>query len=597
MLHIQCPMMKEHSQKEIEKLTKNGYKQADDDELNELRRLLFGVDPTKLNKIYERLDNPQITAEDISRLLPEAVILRTMQDKNLSEAIVPTVEQAIHTSVRQDLNILSDAIFPIIGSASRKAIGTALDEMLQSLNQTLEHSLSPQSFKWRLEARQTGKSFAEVVLLRTLIYRVEQVFLIHKETGLLLQHVVGSQVAVQDPDLVSAMLTAIQDFIKDSFKVQQGDTLQSLEFGELTISIQEGPVAILACIIRGNAPQQLRLIFQQVLEKIHLKLDQELNSFTGETEQFTASKPYLEVCLESQYKLPKKKNYIYAWTFLGIITFAVGIWGFFAIKNEIRWKGFVNKLNSQPGIVVLQAGRQHGKYFISGMRDSSGVDPNMLMTQADLNPKTVITEWKPYLSLEPPFVLKRAKDLLQPPQTVSLKVDERGILYVSGSAKREWILELRKLWRFIPGVSQLQEKNLVDLELSKLEEYKKQIEKQMPFFVQGTTEFLPNQESKLQNLVITVQKLLDLAKNIDKDVRIQIVGHTDTTGTEQTNILLSQARANKILSYLSSAGINTKNFRALGVGSTVPLNGGNVQTKESLRRVSFEVLLDEGKTR
>ncbi|NJM53355.1 MAG: hypothetical protein HC846_08145 [Blastocatellia bacterium] len=55
--------------------------------------------------------------------------------------------------------------------------------MVQSLNQSLEHSISPKGLRWRIEAWQTGKSFAEVVMLNSLIYRVEEVFLIHRETG------------------------------------------------------------------------------------------------------------------------------------------------------------------------------------------------------------------------------------------------------------------------------------------------------------------------------------------------------------------------------------------------------------------------------
>ena len=133
-------------------------------ELSELRSLLLGIEERKLHRFYEKLDNPQVDAEDISQMLPEAVVLRTMQDEQLSEAMVPSVEQAIDSSVKKDIDILSEAIFPIIGPAIRKAITTALDEMLQSFNYALEHSISPQSLKWRIEAKQTGKSFAEGVL-------------------------------------------------------------------------------------------------------------------------------------------------------------------------------------------------------------------------------------------------------------------------------------------------------------------------------------------------------------------------------------------------------------------------------------------------
>ncbi len=181
-----------------EGLNSNSQTSEVNDELAILRSLLLDIEPTKLKKFYERLENPQIQPEDISEMLPEAVILRSKQDKQLGEVMVSTVEDAIEVSVKQDHNVLADALFPVIGPATRKAIATALEEMMQSMNQTLEHSLSPQSFQWRLEAKRTGKSFAEIVLLRTLVYRVEQIFLIHKKSGLLLQHLVTTQVANLD---------------------------------------------------------------------------------------------------------------------------------------------------------------------------------------------------------------------------------------------------------------------------------------------------------------------------------------------------------------------------------------------------------------
>ena len=94
-----------------------------------------------------------------------------------------------------------------------------LNGMVQRLNRALEESLSVKSLRWRLEARRTGRPFAEIVLLKSLVYRVEQVFLIHRESGLLLQDAVAQSVVAQDTDMVSGMLSAIRDFITDSFVV------------------------------------------------------------------------------------------------------------------------------------------------------------------------------------------------------------------------------------------------------------------------------------------------------------------------------------------------------------------------------------------
>ncbi len=381
----------------------------------------------------------------------------------------------------------------------------------------------------------------------------------------MLQHLVTTQVAVQDPDLVAAMLTAIQDFVKDSFSVQTGDGIKSLRFGELTIWIEEGPQALVAAMIRGNPPQELRLVLQETIEKIHLKLSREIKNFTGETEAFQLSKPYLEACLVIQYKSAAKQNYTYAWAFLGAIAIACGTWGFFTIREQLRWHAYLQKLNSQPGIVVINSQQRYGKYFISGMRDPLAVDPNTLIQPTNLNPKIVISQWQPYLSLEPQFTVKRVEQLLRPPQTVSLQVDHHGILNITGYAPRKWILEARKLWYFIPGITQFEDKNLVEIELRQLELYKKQIEQQILFFSEGTTELMPNEAEKLPNLLISIRKCIDIARYLGKNAHIQITGHTSSSGTEGQNRLLSQARANKILSYLKSQRININQFKAIGL--------------------------------
>ena len=126
-----------------------------------------------------------------------------------------------------------------------------------------------------MEALATGKSFGEVVLLHSLVYRVEQVFLIHPQSGLLLQHVISSQVEKQlgedatDASMVTSMLTAIQDFVRDSFQVESKAALDSIEVGDLKVWLERGPHAVLACVIRGTAPAELRDLLRRTVETVH----------------------------------------------------------------------------------------------------------------------------------------------------------------------------------------------------------------------------------------------------------------------------------------------------------------------------------------
>ncbi|MEM7725449.1 MAG: OmpA family protein [Cyanobacteria bacterium P01_A01_bin.45] len=574
---------------------KNGFENSE--ELLELRSLLLDIEPSKVNKLYESLDNLEVKAEDISKILPEAVILSSQKEEYLSSAMVSTVEKAIHESVSNDLNILTKAIFPIIGPAIRKAVATAFDDMLQSMNQALEHSLSLKSFQWRLEAQRTGKSFAEIVLLRTLIYRVEQVFLIHQNNGLLLNHIVAPQVSTQDPELVSGMLSAIQDFVHDSFQTNKQDILQSMDFGDLSIWIETGPSAILAAIIRGNAPQDLRLVLQNSIEKIHLKFDRELHNFDGDTESFEDTKPYLEDCLQSKYKPRGKKNYTFAWFFLSGIAIAIAILSFFAIRERLRWEKFVHKLDSQPGIRVVNYGRRANKYYVLGMRDPLAIHPQRLIEQNNLKPEQVNFEWESYTSHESEFLLKRTIEILQPPKTVSIDVDKSGSVVVSGSAPRKWILSARNSWRFIPGIINFRENNLVEIEISKLDNYKQQVEKTVLFFIEKTTNLSPKQDKKLENLAINVQKLIDTSRLINREIFIEVIGHSNKLGTAKVNKIISQKRGEKILNYLKSRDINPRNMAAVGVGYQQPLKIGSKRNNQNKlgvveTRVTFKVFLD-----
>ncbi len=217
-----------------------------------------------------RLDDKGAQTRDVSRVLPQAILLRK-DDPQMTRALAPTVEEALTASVRRDPRPLADALFPIFGPAIRKAIAASLSTMLESMNRTLEHSLSWRAVQWRITALRTGKSFAEIVLLDTLVYRVEQVFLIERESGLLLQHLSAPGVGTQDADMVSGMLTAIRDFARDSFQVPDGETLDRLQIGELSVWIEQGPHAIIAAVIRGNAPPELRVTMQEALEHVHAR--------------------------------------------------------------------------------------------------------------------------------------------------------------------------------------------------------------------------------------------------------------------------------------------------------------------------------------
>jgi outer membrane protein OmpA-like peptidoglycan-associated protein len=561
----------------------------DEENMAELRTLLLGPAEQQLAEVHSRLTDPRRQMEELSRVLPAAISVRSRQDHDLTDALAPTVAAALQQSVRKNPQPLADAIFPIIGPAIRKAIATALSGMIQSLNQSMAYSLSAQGLKWRLEALRTGKSFAEVVLLKTLLYRVEQVFLIHKDTGLLLQQVSAPGTKSQDADMVSGMLTAIQDFVHDSFASPEGDELEDMRVGDLTVSVERGPQAVLAAVIRGNAPKDLRAVFQEALERIHLQFGTALNEFEGDAAPFAATAPLLEECLQAHYdsgskEKTAKRRLTPLNVIVGVLLIGMLVWGFFWLRERRRWDTFVERLRSEPGIVVAETGNRDGKRFLSGLRDPLARDPQQVMQEFKVNPENVLSHWEPFHALAPEFVLARSRSLLNPPATVRLRLTN-GTLEAEGFATHNWVTETRQAARFLPGLGGFNEDKLLDLN---------RIEDPLLKFILDRAELVPGQQEALSLLTADIERLQTLAVDLQKNVRLEISGHTDTSGSEARNSTLAEERAKAVAAALKSRLPTFPNLTIKAIGSREKVREENTETdRASNRSVTFKVVSTE----
>ena len=74
--------------------------------------------------------------------------------------------------------------------------------------------------------------------------------------------------------------------------------------------------------------------------------------------------------------------------------------------------------------------------------------------------------------------------------------------------------------------------------------------------------------------------------------RLLIEGHTDSTGSEATNEVLSQRRADAVASALIERGVSAQNLRAVGKGESLPVASNDTAAgRQQNRRV--EVVLSD----
>lgn len=71
---------------------------------------------------------------------------------------------------------------------------------------------------------------------------------------------------------------------------------------------------------------------------------------------------------------------------------------------------------------------------------------------------------------------------------------------------------------------------------------------------------------------------------------IEIAGHTDSVGSHEANVALSQARAQAVLDYLAAAGLEADGFAATGYGPDRPVASNDTEEgRASNRRIEFIV--------
>lgn len=568
-----------------------------DPRLAQLRGLLLGEEIETLSRLTRYFDDPEQLAAIVGRVLPTALAQAWAQNKALGPILAPMVEEATRSSVRRDPGTLINILHPLMGPAIRKSIAERIDGTFQSLNETLKHSLSLRGLIWRWEAWRTGTSFAEIVLKHTLLYSVEHVFLIHRKTGLLIAHVAAPDAVSQDPQLVSSMLTAIQDFIRDSFSGAEQQGLDTLRLGELRLWSEPGPFATLVAVIRGNPPETLHEVLSGVVTRINADNHDALRDFNGDSAAFPNVEAALAECLELRQQAPRSAPHIARWV-VGLACLALlgflGRWEYQSWQDRRAWDEYVARLRAAPGIVVTETGtQQDGKWSVSGLRDPLAVDPQAVLRQSSVDPARVVGHWASYQSLEPAFVLRRLIEAIKPPPTVSMILQGDRIVAL-GSASEAWLRRARATVEGLPaGTPPVDLTKVEDLDTGMLGQLRTAIQSNQILF-DNNSPAPPQEENQILDKVATeIHDLATLASSLDVSARVMLTGHSDSKGSETFNLSLSQARAESVRALLKKRDVDPSLLAVRAAGPYEPVENEDSDAARSRnRRVTFTVEID-----
>ena len=532
-----------------------------DEDLARLRELVLGLDPNELLAVVRAFADPQLRTRALSEVLTEALRRRNEADGSVGMALGPTIEDALRSSIRRDPAPLAEAIYPVIGPSIRKAINAAIMDMVESLNRAVNDQLSWQALRWRIKAWRAGVPYSEYLLLNNVAYRIEQVFVIHKETGLLLQHVAATDEAVSDPDMVSGMLSAIQDFIRDSFASgdngDSGSDLRSMRTGSRTVVIEPGRHAIAAMVVNGVPPAEKTALLADLVDRLHSGWGSMLASFDGDTAPFTSLRDLFQPLVMRSADISRTSAGEAAgrrWPLLlgAVLVLAlVAMWQWQGHQHRAQVAALQQALGAEPGLVITQVQASGGVVRVAGLRDALARDPEEV---AEAWPQLQVAfDLKPYFAADPGLAAARIEQLLTPPAGATVRI-EGSEVEVSGEIDRPWLERARGVLQTLPGNWSL---SLGDVRWQVTPEEQRQalvraIEEERIYFELASAELSAEAIARIRALAARITELLTV---VPEPPTVVVYGQSDFTGPRDLNRVLSERRSAAVRDVLLDAGV------------------------------------------
>ncbi len=129
---------------------------------------------------------------------------------------------------------------------------------------------------------------------------VDEVFLM-TTTGLLLKHYTRRLRPDQDEDILAGMLTAVQNFIKESFD-EAGGKLNEIRFENYDILISHSKNLVIAAIISTKKPERLRDQLKTATEDLESKFGEKIGHWSGDKTELADVDLLMKKFLSGKYR-------------------------------------------------------------------------------------------------------------------------------------------------------------------------------------------------------------------------------------------------------------------------------------------------------
>ncbi len=542
----------------------------------------------ELTSLQQQIDDKESLIETLDPVITDLLDRKIINSKDeFADILAPVIGSSIKKQVSEAKDDIVDALYPVIGKTIRKSVAEAMKNLVNSVNERIEKSLQSINIFSILKSKITGVSQGELVLRKSLPFRVEEMFVIRKEKGLLIARAsaTGDATTINE-ELVSGMFEAIKNFVATAFVRSPDQDLNEIEYGDYNIRLDVQNTFYTAAVIQGVMPGDFPDKLNALGHRIHNRFYKTIREFDGDPRPLEGCIAMLKTFMGSFQNLDKPANkskpmllYFLLFLFIAALAF-IGIkWGpgYVAdrqLENETRTVLDTNPsikediaVSAKNGVVTL-----HGSVSLISQRtrlDSlvrtldgvSGINNKIvvLKSQTELTNQInlALTPYRTSAENDIQFILEKDRVILQGvvpnPQT------RQDISQVIG--------EIEGVRSVINNLSETREDDIERLD---------------SFLHHNTIYFDPNQKE----LDATYGRILDYvaAKLLLTDATLKITGFSDNLSSPTYNESLSKERAAAVASYLLARQLPADNIQIQYYGEEYPIASNSTEAGRALNR-------------
>ncbi len=239
--------------------------QQADKRLEKLRQILLAQDRESQASVMERLSELESALVDDeafeARLSPHLKEQVAYLQEHFPQLFGKFMGPAIRKQIEEEREVIIDALYPIIGRLIARYLKEEIQRISDRIDDSLKDPFSLENLKLRIQALFSHVSYQELLFQQMARQnRLEEVFIIQKDSGLALGHYSLNEVTRSQ--MVAGMLTGIKNFLEDAFQ-KGGQELDTLEYEDYQIKIFSYNRFYFAAVIKGMPDSR----YEQFLRK------------------------------------------------------------------------------------------------------------------------------------------------------------------------------------------------------------------------------------------------------------------------------------------------------------------------------------------